>query len=287
MDDPRARSDHADHRRRQVEDRDLGWVADVDRPGHRFLGRHQAQQAIDHVVDITERAGLQAVAVDRDVVAEQRLHDEVRHHPAVVRVHARAISVEDARDLDAHAMLAPVIEEQRLGAALAFVVAGPDPDRIDAPPIVLGLRMDFRIAVDLGGRRLQDLGAGALGEAEHVDGAVDAGLGGLHRIVLIVHGRGRAGQVVDLVDLDIERKRDVVAHQLEPRMTDEMREVVLVAGEEVVHAEDVVARRQQALAKMRAQEAGPAGDEDSLHGQMLRFGLAGPQSRLAGVRCDG
>ena len=53
----------------------------------------------------------------------QRLHDEVRNDAPVVGVHARPISVEYARDLDLEAVLAVVIEEQRLGAALAFIIA--------------------------------------------------------------------------------------------------------------------------------------------------------------------
>src|SRR3546814_2040374 len=34
--------------------------------------------AVDEIVDVAERAGLGAVAVDRDRLAAQRLHDEVR-----------------------------------------------------------------------------------------------------------------------------------------------------------------------------------------------------------------
>ena len=105
---------------------------------------HQPHEAVDQIVDVAERAGLLAVAEDGDVAAEQRLHDEIRHHAAVVGMHARAVGVEDARHLDAQFVLAPIIEEQRLGAALAFVVAGARADRIDVAPIVLGLRMDAR-----------------------------------------------------------------------------------------------------------------------------------------------
>jgi len=60
---------------------------------------------------------------------------------------ARAVGVEDARDLDPQLVLAVVIEEQRLGAALAFVVAGAHADRVDVAPVVFGLRMDVRVAV--------------------------------------------------------------------------------------------------------------------------------------------
>ena len=42
-----------------------------------------------------------------------------------------------------------------------------------------------------------------------------------------------------------------------------MRDVVLGAGEEVVHARDVAAIGEQALAQVRAEEAGAAGDEDA------------------------
>jgi len=48
-------------------------------------------------------------------------------------------------------MRAMIVEEQRLRAALALVVAGPPADRIDAAPVGFGLRMNFRVAVDLAG----------------------------------------------------------------------------------------------------------------------------------------
>ena len=53
--------------------------------------------------------------------------------------------------------------------------------------------------------------------------------GRLHGIVLVVDRRGRAGEVVDLVDLDVERERHVVAHQLEARMPHQMIDVLLCA----------------------------------------------------------
>ena len=53
-----------------------------------------------------------------------------------------------------------------------------------------------------------------------------AGLGGLHRIVLVVHRRGRAGHVVDLVDLDVERECHIVAGQLEMLVVEQMLDVL-------------------------------------------------------------
>src|SRR3546814_11618324 len=66
-----------------------------------------------------------------DLFAAQRLHDEVRDHAPIGRVHARAIGVEDPRHFDIQAMLTMIVEEQGFGAALAFVVAATQSDRID------------------------------------------------------------------------------------------------------------------------------------------------------------
>ena len=52
-----------------------------------------------------------------------------------------------------------------------------------------------------------------------------------------------------------------MADELEMRVVEQVLDVVLGAGEEVVDAEHVVAALQQPLAQMRAEEAGAAGDE--------------------------
>ena len=80
------------HRRRRAGQRDHLAREVEDRPGLPRLtgpvtssGSPSAAQAVDQVVDVAERARLAAVAVDGDRLAPQRLHDEVRHHAAVVR----------------------------------------------------------------------------------------------------------------------------------------------------------------------------------------------------------
>ena len=94
----------------------------------------------------------------------------------------------------------------------------------------------------------------SLRQAEHVDGPVHAGLDGLHRVVLVVDGGGRAGQVVDLVHFQIEREGHVVAQKLEARVVQQVKDVVARAGEEVVDAKHVMAGLEQALAQERAQK---------------------------------
>ena len=78
--------------------------------------------------------------------------------------------------------------------------------------------MHERIPVDLRGRRQEDPGASALGEAEHVDGPMDSGFGGLDGVALVVHRACWAGQVEDLVDFHEEWERDIVANNLEARV---------------------------------------------------------------------
>jgi hypothetical protein len=64
-------------------------------------------------------------------------------------VHARAISIEDAGDADFKLVLPEIVEEQRLGAALAFIITGPWPNRIDIAAIAFGLWVYIRVAIDL------------------------------------------------------------------------------------------------------------------------------------------
>ena len=67
-------------------------------------------------------------------------------------------------------MLAAVVEGQGLGAALALVIAGARPDGVDVAPVVLRLGMDRRVAINLTGGGLQDLGLDLLGQAQQLDG---------------------------------------------------------------------------------------------------------------------
>ena len=147
-------------------------------------------------------------------------------------------------------MLAPIIEEQSFRAPFAFIIAGPQTDRVDVAPIVLFLWVNRRIAINFRGRCLQDLGLHALGEAQHVDRSVHADLRGLHRVELIMHGRRRAGEIENFVDFDIERKTDVVAHQLEQRVREQMLHVASSSGVEIIDTQDFVAALQQPFAQV-------------------------------------
>ena len=193
------------------------------------------------------------------------MDDEVGDDAAVIGEHARAVGVKDADDADIDFVLAVVVEEERLGAALAFVVAGAAANGVDVAPVVLGLRMHGRVAIDFRGGGLEDAGADALGQAEAVDGPHDGGLQRLDRVVLIVGRRGGAGEVVNLVHLGLERLDHIVPDQFETGMAEKVLDVGFSSGEEVVQAEDFVPGCDEPLAKMGAKESGSAGDEDA-HG---------------------
>src|SRR5205823_13390492 len=150
---------------------------------------HETDQGIDHVIDVAKRSRLRAVTVDGHRSRLEGLHDQVRDHPPVVRMHARAVGIEYPGDLDRDLVLPVIVEEERLRAALCLVIAGAQPDRIDAAPVVFGLWMHLGIAVDLAGRGLKDARLDPLGQPEHVYRSMYACLGRLYRIALVVDGR--------------------------------------------------------------------------------------------------
>ena len=100
--------------------------------------------------------------------------------------------------------------------------------------------MDERVSVYFAGRGLQDFGLGAFGEPEHIDGSHHGGLQGFDRVVLVVYGRCGAGEVVYFIDFGMVRFDDIVAHQFEMVVFQQVADVVFTAGEIVVHANDVV-----------------------------------------------
>jgi hypothetical protein len=115
------------------------------------------------------------------------------------------------------------------------------------------------VAVNLRGRRLQDPRFHALGETEHVDRAVHARLCRLDRIELIVHRARWTGEIVDLVDLHIERERHIVTHQLEIGGIQQPRDVALGPGVEIVDTQHVVPLAHQPPTQMRPEKSGAAG----------------------------
>src|SRR5690349_21473532 len=68
-----------------------------------------------------------------------------------------------------------------------------------------------------------------------------------------------AGEVIHLIDCEVERKSHVVAHRFEARMFAQPLDVALCAGKIIVDADNAGTLAKEPLAKMRAQEARSAG----------------------------
>jgi hypothetical protein len=70
--------------------------------------------------------------------------------------------------------------------------------------------------------------------------------------------------MVDVVDLDEQGVDDVVADELEVGVREEMPDVVLRPGEEVVDADDVRPLRDEPVREVASEETRAARDEDAL-----------------------
>src|SRR5215218_161224 len=105
-DDFALRPDHFQDRFRELENRKLARVAEVDRVV--LVARRQGVEAADHVLDVAEAPGLRTVPEDRQRLVLERLAHERGDGAAVVGPHAGAICVEDSGDRGVHALLTVV-----------------------------------------------------------------------------------------------------------------------------------------------------------------------------------
>ena len=235
----------------ELEHGEFSGIADIYGTGDAFRV-HEADEAFDEVVDIAEGAGLGAIAIDGNVLPFEGLDDEVGNDATVVRQHSGSVGVEDADHTDIDVVLTMVIEKERFGAAFAFVVAGADTDGIDAAFVGLRLGVDFRIPINLGSGGLEGAGFDALGQSKAVDGSHHRSFGRLDGIELVVGWGGGAGEVVDLVDLELEGVDHIMANQLEVGIGKQVRDIRFPAGEEVIEADDFVTFVEKAFTKMGA-----------------------------------
>jgi hypothetical protein len=173
-------------------------------------------------------------------------------------MHAGTVGVEDTGHFDLDPILAVVIKEKGFRAPFSLVVTRPETDGIDASPIGLRLGMDRGIAIDLRSRCLKNPGFESFGKPQHVDGAMNVHLGGLNGVVLIVDRRSRTGQVIDLIDLYVEREGNVVANEFKIRIPYQRSDILLGPRIEIVDTENVVPILEETLAEVGAQESGPS-----------------------------
>ena len=82
----------------------------------------------------------------------------------------------------------------------------------------------------------------------------------MDRVDQIVLGACRAGEVQDVVQVarHVHEIRHVVVEEREPRLADQVRNVLHPARQKVVHHHHLVLPSEQILAEVRSEESGPA-----------------------------
>lgn len=73
--------------------------------------------------------------------------------------------------------------------------------------------------------------------------------------MLIVNRRSRAGKVVNLINLDVQRKGDVMAHHLKIGIAHQMSNIAFSPCEKVVNTQDIMSFGEQPFAQVGAEKA--------------------------------
>jgi hypothetical protein len=186
------------------------------------------------------------------------LGDKITNDPAIVELHAGAVSVEDAGDASVHSMLPAVISKQRFCAPFTFVVTSSRSGEVNMADIVLLLRVNSRFAIDLTRRRLNNAGSELFGQGKQVDRAEYTGFRRSDGVLLVVLRRSRASEVVYFINLNCQWVDNVVMQKFEFGMLKEAFDISAASGLKVVDTYYVPAFGNQALAKVGAYEAGAA-----------------------------
>ena len=234
----------------EFDHRELRVVADIHRPV--VAAVEQAELTIDLIVDVAEAAGLGAVAVDSDRGVVEGLIDEVGNYATIVGAHVGSVSVERSDYANVEPVSPVIGQGQCLSEPFGLVVHTSWPVRVHVAPVRFGLRMYFGIAVDLTGRVQMESGALFLGKAEAVVGTQAPNLENLDRDPLEIERRSGAGEVHD--DINLARNpdviRDVLFDELKSVATEQLLDVLHLAGLEVVETDDLVAPIEQPFTQM-------------------------------------
>lgn len=123
--------------------------------------------------------------------------------------------------------------------------------------------MNCGVAVNLAGRGLKDGASQPFGEPQHVDGTVHRSFRRGHRIMLVMHGRGRTGEVINFIDLNIERKSNIVAQKLKAVVLVKMFDIAFRPRKQIVHAKNIMALIEKMVDQMRPNKSRTSGDKNS------------------------
>src|SRR5262249_16272316 len=91
---------------RELQDRELPRIAEVEHLPLRALREHRFLQPRHQIGYVGEAARLRPVTVDRDRVSNDRLVDEIRHHTTVIRLVPRSVRILRAHPIPRNEVLA-------------------------------------------------------------------------------------------------------------------------------------------------------------------------------------
>mmetsp|Transcript_19501 Transcript_19501/g.46566 ORF Transcript_19501/g.46566 Transcript_19501/m.46566 type:complete len:211 (+) Transcript_19501:209-841(+) len=127
---------------------ELTRVAEVDRP-HNFIVVHHLHHARDEIRDELKRPRLLPIAIDCEVLPEERLADKVADDATIIERHPRSVCVEDSDNTDLNPIGPPVVKGKGLCHALALIVTCALAYGVDVAPVALRLWMLQRVPIDL------------------------------------------------------------------------------------------------------------------------------------------
>ncbi|KAM0954390.1 hypothetical protein DsansV1_C01g0010531 [Dioscorea sansibarensis] len=119
-----------------------------------------------------------------------------------------------------------------------------------------------RITIDFAGACEKETGAHTLSESEHVQSSNHVRYDRLDGIELVMNRRSRASEVIDLIDLEKQWLDNVMADQLEVRVSEVMHNVLLPPREEVINNDDAITSRHQPIHEMATHKPRPTGNHD-------------------------
>jgi hypothetical protein len=126
------------------------------------------------------------------------------------------------------------------------------------------------ITINFRSRSLENFRPQTLREAQHVDCPVHASLSRLHWIALVVDWRGGTGEIVDLINFDVQWECHVMADHFKALVAKQMFDIAASAAKIVIDANHISPFREQTIAKVRAKKTRSPCNQYSLLEMHLR-----------------
>src|ERR1700739_1376922 len=131
-------------------------------------------------------------------------------------------------------------------------------------PVLLGLRMLFRISVTLRGRGMQEFGLVLLRDLQQVARSGRSDHEGLNTQAHVIVRTSRRGKIEDVVDaLAIKRAANILFAELESWLRLQMFEIFERACAEIIDAQHLMPLAEDCIGQMGTKEAGCTGNQQA------------------------